>query len=120
MQQIQATASFMIPAGNADAFEAVARELIAAVREREPKTLQYLWYYSDDRTTCSVREIYSDSEAVLHHLANCADILPRLFELGEVSVELCGDLSDELRGALVELNPPVLRYGGGVDRLLEV
>lgn len=120
MQQIQATAAFTISPEHQAEFLDVAAELIAAVRDREPDTLQYLWYFSDDGSRCSVREIYRHSDAVLHHLENCADLLPRLFPLGEVTIELCGPVSDTLRAALAEMDPPILRYHDGIDRLLEV
>lgn len=120
MQQIQATAAFRIPPEHRAEFRELAAELIAAVRECEPNTLQYLWYFNDDDTFCSVREIYRDSDAVLHHLQNCASLLRRLFPLGEASVELCGPASPALRSALADAGPAILTYHDGVDRLLEV
>ena len=120
MQQIQVTASFQVPPDKAAAFRHVASQLIEAVKAREPGTLQYLWYFSEDGLRCSVREIYTDSAAVLHHLANCSELLPALFEQAapEVDVTLYGPASNELRAALADLGPPVFNYHDGVDRVL--
>ena len=119
MQQIQVTASFTIETANVASFRAIAGQLITAVREREPDTLQYLWYYSDDGTRCAVREIYRDSAAVLHHLENCSELLPKLLEVGTITVEMCGPASDQLREALQPIGPQFLNYDAGVDRVVE-
>ncbi len=54
--------------GANDAFEAVARELMAAVKANEPGTLVYQFCKSKaDATTYTVMEVYADQDALDAH-----------------------------------------------------
>ena len=55
--------------GQADAFNAVMRDMVTSTRDTEPGVLAYQWNISDDGTTCHIYERYKDSAAVLTHLA---------------------------------------------------
>ncbi len=120
MDQIQVTAVFTIAPGKQQAFRQVGDELITKVRAEEPDTLQYLWYYGEDGSTCRVREIYTNSDALLRHVANVGDLLPRLMETCEVTVEVCGPVSEAVRTTVAAFGAVVFDYHGGVDRLGKV
>ncbi len=65
---IGALVTIKIKEGANDAFEAVARELTAAVKANEPGTLVYQFCRSKtDPTTYTVMEVYADQAALDAH-----------------------------------------------------
>lgn len=107
MSQIQVTARLTIHEGKLDAFRAVASRCMDAVRTRDTGTLQYDWFLSPDGTECVVRETYRDSEAVLEHMGNLADLLGQLGALADLDVEVYGVPSPALVEAAAPLAPRV-------------
>jgi len=117
METIQVNARLRIKSGQRQAFEDLARQIIQAVREREPETLQYLWYMNENGSECIVREIYASSEAALAHVRNTGDLVSRLVETAELELVLFGPASKELREVAARFNAPVYDAFDGVDRL---
>ena len=115
MDELHVTATFpAIAAENLEAFEALIDEGIAKTRT-EPGTLQYLWFFNDDRTKCFVREIYANSDAVLAHMGNMGDTLGQLVELGGgLEVEVFGNPSAALIEAAADLAPTVYPFHAGL------
>jgi quinol monooxygenase YgiN len=70
MDAIQVTARLTIHDGKLEEFKELAAQCMRSVRERDPGTLQYDWFFNDTHTECVVRETYKDSGAVLEHIAN--------------------------------------------------
>ena len=71
--------SLAIKDGQFDAFEAVAKEMIA-LTQMEPGTLAYDWYLSPDKTQCRLYESYVDGNAALAHMAGkvVQEFVPKL------------------------------------------
>ena len=61
-----------------------------------------------------MRERYVDSQAVIDHLATVGDQLGAILGLSDLSLELYGDVSPELRQALSTFNPSVFSYLHGL------
>ncbi len=61
-----------------------------------------------------MRERYVDSQAVIDHLATVGDQLGAIFGLSDLTLELYGDVSLELRQALGPFNPSVFSYLQGL------
>ena len=106
MDKIQVSAVFPdIAPDNLAEFKQVA----AAVLELtipEPGVVQYDWFFSEDQTTCEVREVYADSEAMLAHIATVGDVLGPLVDLGGgLEADVFGSPSAELADALAPFNP---------------
>jgi quinol monooxygenase YgiN len=114
MERIQTTATFPSIAAEAlSEFKKLAVELLDAARE-EPGTTQYDWFFNSDETQCVVRESFANSDAVLAHMRSAGAQVGRLFELGGgLRLELFGSPSEELRSALVALDPPVYTFAQG-------
>lgn len=101
MQQVEFTGTFRrIPPGNLGEFKALAAQALEIARS-EPGTLQYVWFLDKEETTCVVREVYKDSDAVLTHVGNLGDLFGKLLEAGGgCEFELFGEPSPELLEAV--------------------
>ena len=113
MTELQITARCKINDGRLDAFRAVAERCLRSVRERDDGTLQYDWFFNQDRTECVVRERYRDSEAVMQHIANLGETMGALLETCDLSVEVFGDPSVELVEAITAIPTQVYSYFQG-------
>jgi quinol monooxygenase YgiN len=85
--------SLAIKDGQFEAFDAVAKEMIA-LTQMEPGTLAYDWYMSPDKTQCRLYESYVDGNAALAHMAGkvVQELVPKL--LGPAAItgfEVYGD-----------------------------
>lgn len=114
MEEIQVTARLKIHDGKLEEFKVVAAAALETVREKDTGARQYDWFLSADQSECVVRERYVNSQAVLDHLAIVGDQLGALVGLSDLSLELYGDVSPELRQALEAFNPPVFSYLQGL------
>ena len=101
MKTLDAIARFRIKQGKLEDFKKIAIEMIEAVREKEKGNgcLQYDWFYNEARSECIVREIYRDSDAVLEHMGNVGPMLGQLAAISELSLQVCGTPSEELKKA---------------------
>lgn len=104
MNTIHLTARAAIHEGRLKEFKALAAECIRKVRENEPDTLQYEWFLNGAQTECVVLEVYSDSAAVLHHIANLGPTLAALLAICDWTFEVFGAPSPELVAATASLN----------------
>jgi quinol monooxygenase YgiN len=114
VEQIQVTARFpQIAKENLDEFKRLAGDALKVTSE-DPGVPQYDWFFSQDETTCVVRETYAGSEAVLAHVAMVGEALGTLIELGGgVEIEVFGSPSDELLEAISAMQPRVYSYFQG-------
>ena len=74
----------------------------------------YDWYLNEDAMECAVLEDYADSNAALEHVANVGDLLQKLMDLGEMSIELYGSPNEELSKALEGLDAKVFPFYSGL------
>ncbi len=109
MSTIHVTAHLAIHDGKLDAFLSNADKCMEIVRDKDTGTLQYDWFLNPDKTACAVREQYRDSAAVFEHITNLGDTLGELLATCDMALEVCGDVSPELRGALAQMDAKV--YG---------
>jgi quinol monooxygenase YgiN len=66
--------------GKLEEFKRQAGVIIAQAKAKDPGTLQYDWFLSEDGTQCEVREIYESSDALLAHVFNISAPRDTLFE----------------------------------------
>jgi quinol monooxygenase YgiN len=114
MKNIQLTARFNIHPGKEQAFKELASACMACVKEKDTNTLQYDWYFSDDGSECMVRETYTDSDAILAHVANLGPLFGQFLELAEFTPEIYGNPSDTLLAAVATFNPKVYGFYQGL------
>ncbi len=107
MSQINVIARFSIHEGQLEAFKAAAAECQRIVTEKDQNTLQYDWSLNSEQTECVVVERYRDSDAVLEHVSHVGETLGVLAGVSDMSLEVLGDVSDELAEATAPLAPRV-------------
>ena len=117
MGQITLLAEIEIMPGKLAAFKTVVADMVTAVQANEPGALRYDWYLAEDGTRDWNVEVFADSQAVVAHMENVADLVPKLQATATFKrVEVLGDLSEEGMVALGELAGGRLRLLGGVVR----
>jgi quinol monooxygenase YgiN len=94
--------------GKLDEFKRLSAQCMEIVRTKDPGTLQYDTYFNDDQSECLVVERFTDSEALIEHGANLADLMEAILATGSFSGELLGEPSAELRARLAESEVPQL------------
>jgi quinol monooxygenase YgiN len=112
VSELQGIARFKIHEGKLEEFKRLSAQCMEIVRTRDTRTLQYEIYINDDQSECIVFERYSDSEALIEHIAHLGDLMGAILATGSVSGELLGEPSAELRanlaGSPVRLFTPLL------------
>lgn len=114
MEKIQVRALFKIDKGQLDAFKAITSQFISTVKEKDKGTLMYDWYLNEKTLECAVLEDYADSNAALEHVAHVGDLLQKLMDLGEMSIELYGSPNEELSKALDGMDAKVFPFYAGL------
>jgi quinol monooxygenase YgiN len=114
MNKIQVRALFKINEGQLDAFKQITSQFIATVKEMDQGTLMYDWYLNEDTLECAILEDYADSNAALEHVAHVGDLLQKLLDLGEMSIELYGSPNEELSEALKGMDAKVFPFYAGL------
>ena len=104
MSEIQAAAYLKIHPGKLDEFMTAAEKCINTVREKDKGTLQYDWFLNADHNECHVVERYKDSDSVLEHMGNLGDTLGELLSVSDLSLNVYGNPSEQLKSALQGLD----------------
>jgi quinol monooxygenase YgiN len=87
---------FTFHEGRLEEFKRLSAECLEIVRT-EPGTLQYDTFFNADETEAIVIERFVDSDALVVHGQNMAEMTPLILETGACHGELLGDVSDELK-----------------------
>ena len=94
--------------GKLDEFKRLSAQCMEIVRAKDPGTLQYDTYFNDDQSECIVVERFTDSEALIEHSANLADLMEAILATGSFSGELLGEPSPEIKARLAGSEVPQL------------
>jgi quinol monooxygenase YgiN len=112
MSTIQAVARFKIHPGKLEEFKRFAAQCMQLAREKDTGTLRYELFFNADQTECVVHEEYVDSKACIQHFKNMGEVSTAIFATSNVSGEMWGNPSQELRKAVqdkgVQLFAPFL------------
>ena len=100
MSELQGIARFRFHPGKLEEFKRLSAQAMEIVRAREPGTLQYETYFNDDESEAIVIERFSDSQALIDHGQNMADLMEPIIATATVTGELLGELSPELRALM--------------------
>ena len=114
MKKIDVIARFKVHPGKLDEFKEAAAECLALVKEKDPATLRYEWFLNGDQTECIILETYETSEAMLAHMNNVNEPLGRLMAMGDMSAEVFGDPSPELRQMAAGMSVPIYSFLQGL------
>ncbi len=115
MKALQLTSRYQLHDGKLEAFKTLAAKCIALVQENEPNTLQYDWFFNKDQTECVIRETFTDSDALLAHIANLGEVLGEILEMGHFSSEIYGNPTQELMDAVAGFNVQVYSFYSGLE-----
>jgi quinol monooxygenase YgiN len=104
--------------GRERALEALMAEMVGATKAGEPGTLNYEWSMSADGKVCHLHERYTDSAALMTHVAAFGEkYAPRFLEaLKPVRFVVYGAPTQEVKDALAGFNPVYMRAAAGFRR----
>jgi quinol monooxygenase YgiN len=101
-------ARFRFHEGKLEEYKRLSAQAKEIVRTKENGTLQYDIFFNDDQSEAVVVERFRDSAALLEHGANMSDISAAVLETADVTGELLGEPSAELREKLAGSEQPRL------------
>lgn len=109
MSEILGIARFRFNEGRAEEFKRLAVQAMEIVKAKDPGTLEYNVYLNADESECVVIERYRDSDALIAHAENMAELMaPILATVTVVHGEVLGEPSAELRERLAASDVPAL------------
>ena len=100
MSELQGIVRFTFHAGMVDEFKRLSAECLEIVRAKDVGTLQYDTYFNDDESQAVVLERFRDSDALVLHSQNMAPYMEAIMATADVSGELLGNPSEQLRAQL--------------------
>jgi quinol monooxygenase YgiN len=109
MGELLGIARFRFQEGKLEEFKRLSAQARDIVRTMDSGTLQYDLYFNDDQSECMVIERFRDSEALIEHAANLADLSAAILAIvSVVHGELLGEPNAELRSKLAGSAVPAL------------
>lgn len=94
--------------GQLEEFKRLSAQAMKIVKEKDTGTLQYDTFFNGDQSQAIVIERFRDSEALIEHGANIGDLSAAIIATADVSGELLGEPSEEIRQRLAEGAQPQL------------
>jgi len=94
--------------GKLEEFKRLSDQAMEIVRAKDSGTLQYDTFFNEDQSQAIVVERFRDSAALIQHGANIGDLSAAVLATGEVSGELLGNPSDEIKAQLADSDQPRL------------
>ena len=117
-QRVYVLVELTIHEGKFDAFEKIAKQMIADTPQ-EPGTVGYEWHLSPDRRRCRILETYADANALLTHFKGpvVQQLVPKLLESSSVDrAEVYGDPGAEGREMLTGFGAAIFDHWQGFSR----
>ncbi|HJR46272.1 MAG TPA: antibiotic biosynthesis monooxygenase [Actinomycetota bacterium] len=108
MSELMGIVRIKLHEGKLDEFKRLSAQCMEIVRAKDPGTLQYDTYINDDQSECIVVERFTDSEALIAHSENLADLMEAILATGSFSGELLGEPSVQIRANLAGSEVPQL------------
>ena len=106
MGELIGIARFRFHDGKVEEYKRLSEQAMEIVRAREPGTLEYSIYFNADETAATVVERFRDSDALLEHAQNMAEIGAQVLATGTVEGELLGDVNAEIEANLAQGEQP--------------
>ena len=95
--------AFLSKIDDADGYRDLAERATAMVREKDPGTLVYNWFVSEDGTTAINEDVYDSTGSLLAHLGNMTEhgFFDEFLQHCDIqAVRVLGDVDDVAREAL--------------------
>jgi len=81
---------FTITTGKVDAFREIAQELLDIVKEKEPETLRYIWYFDKNQNKSYLVEEYPNAAALRAHAIHVGVTLPKILKISKPKFVVLG------------------------------
>ena len=81
---------FTITTGKVDAFREIAQELLDIVKEKEPETLRYIWYFDKHQSKSYLVEEYPNAAALRAHAIHVGITLPKILKISKPKFVVLG------------------------------
>jgi quinol monooxygenase YgiN len=114
MDILKVTAWLKIHEGKLAEFKSIVVQVMKTVKTKDPGTVQYDMYYNAEETVCVVKEKYKDSAAFLAHLGNMGELLGKLGLVSELTFEVYGNPTEELRAVILGANAKIFSFYEGL------
>ena len=88
--RIHLLTEFTIMPGKIDAFKENAQELLGVVKEKEPETLRYIWYFDKDQSRSYLVEEYPNAAALRVHVIHVGMMLPKILKISKPKFTVLG------------------------------
>ena len=108
MSELIGIARFKFHPGKLEEYKRLSAEAKKIVQAKDPGTLQYDVFFNDDESEAIVVERFSDSAALIAHGQNMGEISEAVLKTADVTGELLGDPSPEIRERLANGEQPRL------------
>lgn len=105
---------FDIRDGELEAFKACGAELLAVVRDSDPGTLRYDWFYDEAQLQCVVMDTYADTQGMFAHMRNAHDAHEKVLAHASMITEFLGELPADAAGAVAKYDPFVVKLHAGL------
>ena len=108
MGELLGIARFRFHEGRVAEYKRLSEQAMEIVRSKEPGTLQYEIFFNADETAAVAIERFRDSDALIEHGKNMADVSEKVLATGTVEGELLGDVSPEIEANIAAGEQPKL------------
>ena len=109
MGELVGIARFRIDDGKLEEFKRLSAQAMEIVKAKDVGTIGYDTYFNEDESECVVLERFTDSQALIVHGKNMAELSEKILSIVTVvHGELLGDPNEELRAKLAGDGPPQL------------
>jgi quinol monooxygenase YgiN len=108
MGEIVGIARFRFHPGKVEEYKRLSAQAMEIVRAKEPGTLQYDVFLTEDESEAFVIERFRDAASMIEHAANMAEISAKVLQTGTIEGEILGDPGPEIRARLTGPEPQLL------------
>ena len=112
---IEIYTTFAIHAGRVEDFRRDAAAVLEIVRQKDPGTARYDWYYDEASGNCVALDTYDDAASMFAHMRNCHEAHEKLLHESTMVTEFLGELPPEAMAAVAKYHPYVVRFVAGLQ-----
>lgn len=105
---------FAVKEGRMERFRKYAAECLAAVKEKDPGTARYDWFYDAAGRVSIAMDTYDDPASMFAHMKNCHDPHHELLVDSTMITEFLGELPPDAMQAVAKYDPYVARFVVGL------
>jgi quinol monooxygenase YgiN len=113
-EHIEIYTRFLLQPGRLAEFRQVAAELLAVVKNKDPATSRYDWFFDADGRVSVAMDTYDTASAMFAHMRNCHDVHEKLLHMSTMVAEFLGDLPPDALQAVRKYNPYIASFVAGL------